>query len=420
MYTDLGLFTADPKIGADIAEMFNYLTGYARPRATARSWSRPSTSSRGSSPRSRRRSRPTAPDAPARIRLKMNALLDPPMIQALYRASQAGVEVELNVRGICGLRPGVPGRLGQHPRRLDPRPVPRALADLLLRARQRSLDLHRLRRPDAPQPLQPGRAGHSRHRGGAARRAHRRPRPRLRRQHRGLGTEHRRLVEPAQPRRSEPARCRPSCSSCSISAPHRASRSPPQSAALPPAEPFKRSGSVPRPWPGSPSSPRTASSSTSSRGRCRTPCGQRSSCATCSTAGPTTAASPPTSSSPSRRATGHPRHHPPAQLRPSSRRSTARTSMPSPRSSTTSSTTSKRSPISWGSTRSRRRWTRRWRWPRSWSRPASSSTRCSQHLRGFKDLDHYWIEIHRLENDGDRIYRDAVASLFSAESTRWS
>ena len=119
------------------------------------------------------------------------------------------------------------------------------------------------------------------------------------------------------------------------------------------------------------------------------------------------------SCSPSRRATRSPTRSSSGSTRPSSRRSTARTSTASRPSSTTSSTTSRRPPTSWASTGSRRRWSSRWRWP------TCSSSRCEQladaleHLRGFKDLEQYWIEIHRLENEGDRLYRDAVASLFA-------
>jgi polyphosphate kinase len=108
-YTDLGLFTADPKIGADIAEMFNYLTGYARPRAYRKVLVAPFNLKQGILLEIEKTIEAHSPDNPSRIRLKMNGLVDPSMIQALYRASQAGVRVELNVRGVCALRPGVPG-----------------------------------------------------------------------------------------------------------------------------------------------------------------------------------------------------------------------------------------------------------------------------------------------------------------------
>ncbi|HNC15234.1 MAG TPA: polyphosphate kinase 1, partial [Solirubrobacterales bacterium] len=108
LYTDLGLFTADPEIGADVAEMFNLLTGYSRPADYRRVLV---------SPHSMRSSILAEIEATvaahkagreAKILMKMNSLVDRTCIEALYRASQAGVEVEINVRGICCLRPGVP------------------------------------------------------------------------------------------------------------------------------------------------------------------------------------------------------------------------------------------------------------------------------------------------------------------------
>jgi polyphosphate kinase len=109
LYTDLGLFTADPEIGADIAEMFNYLTGYSRPRRYRKVLVAPFNLQEGILREIERTIEAHSPGQPARIRMKMNALLDAPSIRALYRASQAGVRVELNVRGICALRPGIPG-----------------------------------------------------------------------------------------------------------------------------------------------------------------------------------------------------------------------------------------------------------------------------------------------------------------------
>jgi polyphosphate kinase len=109
LYTDLGLFTADPEIGTDIAEMFNYLTGFSRPRRYRKVLVAPFNLHEGMLREIERTIDAHSPERPARIRMKMNALLDGPLIRALYRASQAGVRVELNVRGICALRPGVPG-----------------------------------------------------------------------------------------------------------------------------------------------------------------------------------------------------------------------------------------------------------------------------------------------------------------------
>jgi polyphosphate kinase len=109
LYTDLGLFTADPEIGADIAEMFNYLTGYSRPRRYRKVLVAPFNLQEGILREIERTIEAHSPEAPARIRMKMNSLLDAPSIRALYRASQAGVLVELNVRGICALRPGIQG-----------------------------------------------------------------------------------------------------------------------------------------------------------------------------------------------------------------------------------------------------------------------------------------------------------------------
>jgi len=109
LYTDLGLFTADPDIGADVAEMFNFLTGYGRPAEYRKVLVAPTTM------RERILEEIEATVAAHRageeawIGLKMNALVDSRCIQALYEASRAGVRIDLNVRGICCLRPGVPG-----------------------------------------------------------------------------------------------------------------------------------------------------------------------------------------------------------------------------------------------------------------------------------------------------------------------
>jgi polyphosphate kinase len=109
LYTDFGLLTCDEKIGADVADMFNFLTGFARPRAYRRVLVAPAHMRAGILEEIERTVAAHREGRSARIRLKMNSLVDRACIQALYRASQAGVPVELNIRGICCLRPGVPG-----------------------------------------------------------------------------------------------------------------------------------------------------------------------------------------------------------------------------------------------------------------------------------------------------------------------
>src|SRR6202453_1155438 len=109
LYTDFGLFTTDEQIGADVADMFNYLTGYGRPLhyrkvLVAAHYLRDSIIVQIDQTLAAH-----SQHSPASIQMKMNLLVDGRCIRALYAASQAGVKVDLNVRGICCLRPGVPG-----------------------------------------------------------------------------------------------------------------------------------------------------------------------------------------------------------------------------------------------------------------------------------------------------------------------
>jgi polyphosphate kinase len=109
LYTDFGLFTTDEQIGADVADMFNYLTGYGRPLHYRKVLMAPNQLRDGILGQIAQTIASHSEDSPARIAMKMNSLVDGRCIRALYDASQAGVRVDLNVRGICCLRPGVPG-----------------------------------------------------------------------------------------------------------------------------------------------------------------------------------------------------------------------------------------------------------------------------------------------------------------------
>ena len=109
LYTDVGLFTCSPSIGADMSDLFNALTGFSRQRLYRKLLVAPANMRQRFIELIEREAAFAAAGRPARIIAKMNALVDAETIQALYRASRAGVEIDLIVRGICCLRPGVPG-----------------------------------------------------------------------------------------------------------------------------------------------------------------------------------------------------------------------------------------------------------------------------------------------------------------------
>ncbi len=109
LYTDLGLLTANEEIGRDVADLFNLLTGFSQPGPLRKLLIAPFDLHEGILQRIRRETTNARAGKPARIVAKMNALVDPKVIDAIYEASCAGVRVDLIVRGICCLRPGIPG-----------------------------------------------------------------------------------------------------------------------------------------------------------------------------------------------------------------------------------------------------------------------------------------------------------------------
>ncbi|MGH3365618.1 MAG: RNA degradosome polyphosphate kinase [Nocardioidaceae bacterium] len=109
IYEDLGLLTADPDVGADLGDLFNHLSGFTRQRSYSRLLVAPDTLRAGLLSIIARETEHAIAGRPAGIQIKLNALVDEDMIDALYTASQAGVPIDLIVRGMCTLRPGVPG-----------------------------------------------------------------------------------------------------------------------------------------------------------------------------------------------------------------------------------------------------------------------------------------------------------------------
>ena len=109
LYTDLGLLTAREDFGQDLVELFNYLTGFSKQQSFRRLLVAPVTLRKGMEELIRREIRHAKQGGFGHIRAKMNALVDPAIIGLLYEASAAGVTIELVIRGMCSLRPGLPG-----------------------------------------------------------------------------------------------------------------------------------------------------------------------------------------------------------------------------------------------------------------------------------------------------------------------
>jgi len=109
IYTDLGLFTCDEEIGADVSDLFNHLTGYSAKKSYRKLLVAPDSLRSGLERLIRAEMKRQQEHGDGRLIFKMNALEDAGMIRILYEASQAGVQIDLIVRGVCSLRPGVPG-----------------------------------------------------------------------------------------------------------------------------------------------------------------------------------------------------------------------------------------------------------------------------------------------------------------------
>jgi polyphosphate kinase len=109
LYEDFGMLTADPEVGADVTDLFNVLTGYSRQTTFRRLLVAPHGVRRGLIQRIEEQAQRVREGGEGLVQFKVNSLVDEETIDALYRASHAGVRVDLIIRGMCALRPGVPG-----------------------------------------------------------------------------------------------------------------------------------------------------------------------------------------------------------------------------------------------------------------------------------------------------------------------
>ena len=161
VYTDLGLFTSKPEYAEDASALFNYLTGYSELPQWKKLVVAPSRMQSFMIEKIEREAEFQRLGKGGRLIAKINGLLEPAVVQALYRASQAGVKIDLICRGICALRPGIAGNQRQHPRGVGRGPVPRAQPHLLLRQCRRSRRSNRFGRLDGSQLEPPRRSGFS-------------------------------------------------------------------------------------------------------------------------------------------------------------------------------------------------------------------------------------------------------------------